>query len=200
MYRLLLVTILAAQGAAGSSTGGPEGYVLWDANRVEAVADRLEAQIGDRAMVFETIGSYEGHSIYLVLRSRTGLAELHETESDLYVVKRGRATFVIGGELVEPRTLPRRQRSGSAIRGGTRQVLAPGDIVHVPEAVPHHLILDPGEAFMYILIKFDEEPLSNRNPDVDVDAVERPLPTSRRHSLSSLGTAIDAIPGGTKPS
>jgi hypothetical protein len=181
MYRLLLVTILAAQGAAGSTTGGPEGYVLWDAKRIEAAADRLEAQLGDRAMVFETIGSYEGHSVYLVLRGRTGLAEFHETESDLYVVKRGRATFVVGGELVEPRELPRRQRSGSAIRGGARQVLAPGDIVHVPEAVPHHLVLDSGEPFLYLLIKFDEEPLSGHTPDVNVSAVgvERPLPMTR---------------------
>jgi mannose-6-phosphate isomerase-like protein (cupin superfamily) len=158
MYRLLLVTMLAAQGGVGSSTGSRDGYVRWDAARVEAAADRLEARLGDEAMVYETIGNYEGHSIYLVLRGRTGSAELHETESDLYIAKRGRATFAIGGELVEPQKLPRRQRRGSAIRGGTNQALAPGDIVHVPEGVPHQLILDANEPFMYLLIKFDEEP------------------------------------------
>lgn len=160
MYRLLLVTMLGAQGVSGQATGSSGGYVYWDAARVEAAADRLEAQLGDREMVFETIGNYEGHSIYLVLRDRTGSAELHETESDLYVAKRGRATFVFGGELVEPRELPRRQRRGSAVRGGTRQSLAPGDIVHVPEAVAHQLILDADEPFMYLLVKFDEEPLT----------------------------------------
>jgi mannose-6-phosphate isomerase-like protein (cupin superfamily) len=162
MYRLLLVTMLAAQAGVGveSSKGSPDGYVLWDAARVEAAADRLEARLGNEAMVYETIGNYEGHSIYLVLRGRTGSAELHETESDLYIAKRGRATFAVGGELVEPQTLPRRQRRGSAILGGTRQALAPGDIVHVPEGVPHQLILDANEPFMYLLIKFDEEPLT----------------------------------------
>jgi mannose-6-phosphate isomerase-like protein (cupin superfamily) len=160
MHQLLLVTMLGAQGAQGQAKGGSQGYVYWDAARVEATAGRLEAQLGDREMVFETIGTYEGHSVYLVLRGRTASAELHETESDLYVAKRGRATFVFGGELVEPRELPRRQQRGSSIRGGTRQSLAPGDIVHVPEAVAHQLILDADEPFLYLLIKFDEVPLT----------------------------------------
>lgn len=162
MYRLLLLAILEVQVGMGSSVGSLEGYVHWDAARVEAAADRLEARLDDEAMVFETLGNYEGHSIYLVLRGRTGSAELHETESDLYVAKRGRASFVIGGELVEPRELPRHQKRGSAIQGGSRQAIAPGDIVHVPEAVAHQLILEPGEPFMYLLIKFDEEPLGER--------------------------------------
>lgn len=149
----------AAQTTATESVEGPKGYVLWSAQRVEAAADRLEERLADQAMVYETIGNYEGHSIYLVLRGRTGTAELHETESDLYIAERGRATFVIGGELVEPEELPRRQRRGTAIRGGRSQTLGPGDIVHVPEAVSHHLVIDPSEPFMYILIKFDEEPL-----------------------------------------
>ena len=69
-------------------------------------------------MVYETIGNYDRHSVCLVLRGRTGSAEFHETESDLYIAKRGRATFVIDGELVESRERRRRQRSGTAIRSG----------------------------------------------------------------------------------
>ncbi len=174
MHRLLLVAMVAmvamvafapavamAQSTATDSVESPEGYVLWSATRVEAAADRLEERLGDQAMIYETIGTYEGHSIYLVLRGQTGTAEFHETESDLYIATRGRATFVIGGELVEPQHLPRKQRRGSAIRGGRSQTLDPGDIVHVPEAVSHHLVIDPSEPFMYILIKFDEEPLES---------------------------------------
>jgi mannose-6-phosphate isomerase-like protein (cupin superfamily) len=133
--------------------------VLWNAKRVESAADRLEAKLGDSAMVYETIGNYEGHSIYLVLRGKTGTAELHETESDLYIAKRGSATFVIGGELVDGKQLPRKQQRGTSLTGGQNQALSPGDVVHVPVAIPHHLVIDPADPFMYILIKFDEEPL-----------------------------------------
>lgn len=162
MERLHLVTILAVLSVSGPAARGSGDDAYWSADRVEAAADRLEARLGDQEMVYETIGNYEGHSIYLVLRGRTGSAELHETESDLYVAKRGRATLVIGGELVDARALPRRQQRGTAIRGGTRQPLDVGDVVHVPEAVAHQLILDADEPFLYLLIKFDEEPLTER--------------------------------------
>ena len=166
MRLLRLVAILtllpAASPAQSTSTDaveGPDGYVLWNANRVEAASARLDRALGDKPMVYETIGNYEGHSIYLVLRGSTGTAELHETESDLYIARRGRATFVIGGVLVDAQILPRKQVRGSAIRGGASQPIGPGDVVHVPEAVPHHLVIEPAEPFLYILIKFDEEPL-----------------------------------------
>ena len=158
---LVLLSPLAAGGQPTSteSVEGPKGYVLWNATRLERAADRLSRNLGDAAMVYETIGNYEGHSIYLVLRGQTGTSELHETESDLYIAKRGTATLVIGGKLVDAKQLSRRQRRGTAIRGGQSQALSPGDIVHVPVAIPHHLIIDPADPFKYILIKFDEEPL-----------------------------------------
>ena len=99
---LVLLSPLAAGGQPTSteSVEGPKGYVLWNATRLERAADRLSRNLGDAAMVCETIGNYEGHSIYLVLRGQTGTSELHETESDLYIAKRGTATLVIGGKLV----------------------------------------------------------------------------------------------------
>ena len=62
---------------------------------------------------------YECHSAYTVLRGATARAEFHETESDMYVVHRGRATLVIGAELIDADGLPRKQQRGSCIRGGS---------------------------------------------------------------------------------
>jgi mannose-6-phosphate isomerase-like protein (cupin superfamily) len=115
--------------------------------------------LGDKALVWETIGNYEGHSVYLVLRGVTSSAELHETESDVQISMRGTATSVVGGELVNPESLARKQQRGTSINGGKRQELSPGDIMHIPPGVPHQLLIDPEEPYMYILIKIDEEPL-----------------------------------------
>lgn len=138
----------------------PAGFILRSATSIEMAADRLEKELGDNAMVFETIGNHDGHSMYLVLRGKTGTSEIHLTESDYYVGVRGKATFVIGGELVEPETLPRKQIRGTAIKGGVVRTIGPGDIIHVPVNTPHHLIIDPESPYMYLLIKLDEEPLN----------------------------------------
>lgn len=150
-------------GAIHARQQAPEtvaGFVLWSADRIKAAADKLESTVGDKPLVFETIGNYPGHSVYLVLRGKTGQAEIHETEADLFVARRGHATLVIGGELVDGQSMPRKQRRASSIRGGIRRDLYPGDIAHIPVGVPHQLVIAPGERFMYDLVKFDEEPLA----------------------------------------
>jgi len=154
---MLATTVIHAQDTSGDD---PAGYVRWDSTFIQATADRLERKLGDKALVWETVGNYDGHSIYLVLRGRTGQAELHETESDVQIGVRGVAVSVIGGELVDGRALPRKQRRGTSIKGGQRRETSPGDLIHIPPGVAHQLIVDPAEPYMYLLFKLDEEPLN----------------------------------------
>ena len=137
----------------------PADYAFWSALVVDEVADRLEASLDDKALVWETVGNYDGHSVYLVLRGKTGTAEIHETESDVQISVRGRATSVMGGELLNPEQLPRKQIRGASIQDGLERELAPGDIMHIPPGLPHQLLIDASESYMYLLIKIDEEPL-----------------------------------------
>ena len=155
------LTIEASQSES-SAPDEPAGFVLWKAERLAEVTARLDRELGDRALVFEAYGNYDGHSVYLVLRGESSPAELHETESDLYVVRRGRATLVVGGELVDAKRLDRRQQRGSSIRGGIHREIGPGDVVHIPVGVPHQLLFPEEETFLYDLTKFNEEPLLNR--------------------------------------
>lgn len=159
MRTVLFLTLLMMPLVTYAQSDVP-GFILRDADSIEAAADRLEAELGDKAMVFEIIGNHAGHSMYLVLRGKTGTSEIHLTESDYYIGQRGRATFVIGGELIDQELLPRKQIRGSDIKGGVSRSVGPGDIVHVPVNTPHHLIIDPEEPYMYLLIKLDEEPLN----------------------------------------
>jgi hypothetical protein len=170
-HTVLIAALVLASGdvhvqQAGATANGddPAGFELWTSNRVKEASDRLEQNIGDKPILFETVGNWKGHSVYLVLRGKTADAEFHKTESDLYIGQKGHATFVIGGEMVDPRNMPRKQVRAPSIRGGIRRDLGAGDILHVPKAIPHQLLLAPGEKFMYLLIKLDEEPLQNLNP------------------------------------
>ena len=156
----MLLSVQAQEKAPGPTRlpDDPAAFVKWSSADIEKAADFLDLQKG-RSLSFVPLGNYPGHSVYLVLRGVTGTAELHETEADLFVAKRGTATLVIGGELVDGKQLPRKQQRATSIKGGVRRELAPGDVVHIPMGIPHHLIVPPGERFMYVLTKFDEEPL-----------------------------------------
>ena len=154
---LLLYAAVQGQGVPNSENKEPEDYVRWDSAYIQSVADRLETELGDKAMVWETIGNYDGHSLYLVLRGKTGFAEVHDTESDVQIGVRGTAVSVIGGQLVDGESLPRKQQRGKSIDGGERRDTAPGDLIHIPPGIPHQLIVD--QPYMYLLFKLDEEPL-----------------------------------------
>jgi len=154
---LLLYSIAQGQGALNDESEEPEDYVRWDSAYIQSVADRLETELGDKALVWETVGNYDGHSMYLVLRGRTSPAEVHETESDIQIGVRGTALSIVGGELVDAESLPRKQQRGKSIDGGMRGETGPGDMIHIPPGIPHQLIVD--QPYMYLLFKLDEEPL-----------------------------------------
>ena len=154
---LLLHAVVQGQSVPGSEPDEPEDYVRWDSAYIQTVADRLETELGDQALVWATIGNYDGHSMYLILRGRTSPAELHETESDIQIGVRGTALSIVGGELVDAESLPRKQQRGSSIDGGLRRNTFAGDIIHIPPGIPHQLIID--QPYMYLLFKLDEEPL-----------------------------------------
>ncbi len=154
---LLLYAAVNGRDVQDGQHEEPEDYVRWDSAYIQDVADRLEKQLGDKALVWETVGNYDGHSMYLVLRGRTSPAEVHDTESDIQIGVRGTALSIVGGELVDPESLPRKQQRGTSIDGGLRQKTCPGDMIHIPPGIPHQLIVD--QPYMYLLFKLDEEPL-----------------------------------------
>jgi hypothetical protein len=60
--------------------------------------------------VYETLGTYKGHSMCLVQGQDRG------------------------GELINPHKLPRKQQQGSGINGSAKFPVGPGDLIHVPVA------------------------------------------------------------------
>ena len=155
-FALFMLTPVLSQAAVSRLDHIP-GFVLWDAATIDAAADRLEQELGDKVLVYETIGNYMGHSMYLVLRGRTGTAEYHVNESDFQITWRGKAEFVIGGKIIDRRNKTSTQIRGTSIKGGKSYVVEPGDILHVPPSTPHQLVINPKEPYMYLLIKLDED-------------------------------------------
>ena len=102
------------------------------------------------------LGDYKSHAIELSVRTSSGGAEIHAHYDDIIVVTGGRATLVTGGSVVNSKTNGAGETKGSSIQDGKSQTIVKGDIVHIPAATPHQLILAPGDVYSAIVIKVKE--------------------------------------------
>ena len=93
-----------------------------------------------------------GYKVHASRRDGAGEAEVHIDETDIFYVLDGNATFVTGGELIEPRAVSPGELRGRAIRGGERMTLARGDVIVIPRGVPHWFERVRGE-FTYYVVK-----------------------------------------------
>jgi glc operon protein GlcG len=77
------------------------------------------------------------YKVHASRREAAGQAEIHEKDTDLIHVLSGKASFVTGGKLIDPKTTGPGEIRGASIEGGETRALKPGDVVVVPHGVPH---------------------------------------------------------------
>ena len=116
---------------------------------------RRLAKAGD-GQASETLHQYPGHAAMLSFRARSGVVELHENFADLFCVLDGRATLLTGGTVVGPETIAPGEIRGTAIEGGVRQELRPGDVAYVPAGVPHQILVQGKKTFSSFVLKIEQ--------------------------------------------
>jgi glc operon protein GlcG len=85
-------------------------------------------------------------------RTMPGEVEYHEHTVDVMHVVQGTATVVTGGEMVDPRQVAPGELRAAAAAGGTPYRLAEGDVLAIPEGVPHQFT-DVSDPFHYFVVK-----------------------------------------------
>src|SRR5689334_898104 len=70
-------------------------------------------------------------------RVAPGVVEIHERDTDIFYILEGSATFVTGGKAVEPKPVSPGEIRGKEIVGGEERHLAKGDVIVIPNGVPH---------------------------------------------------------------
>jgi glc operon protein GlcG len=85
-------------------------------------------------------------------RDRDGQAEVHTRDTDIVYVLEGTATLVTGGTVVKGATTAVDELRGESISGGESRALGKGDVVVVPNGVPH-LFKDVKGPFLYYVVK-----------------------------------------------
>ena len=103
-------------------------------------------------------------ALLVLVRVRTGEAEVHELWADQMIMQSGTMTVVTGGSVVgkHPYGTSPGEFRGVAIEGGTEHVLQPGDLLRVPAGVPHWTRLKPGDTVRYLAVKEKAQPTASR--------------------------------------
>jgi len=138
-----------------SHAGDLEGFGVWKGATDQKADKDLARKMDDQKFAWQPLGTYNNHLIGISHREGDGRAEVHETQADIFIVNSGEATLVVGGTVVNPKTVKPNEIRGKSIDGGTIQQLAPGDIVHIPAKVPHQLKIL--KTFTYTVIKVDSK-------------------------------------------
>ena len=131
----------------------PADYTLWSSSDLKSKDKGLASKATPQAAALEQLENYGNHLTMLAHRKGDGEVEIHDAMADIFVVRSGDATLVVGGKASGGRSTGPGETRGGTITGGQRQKLSPGDIVHIPAGVPHQLLLPKGSDFSYFIIK-----------------------------------------------
>jgi glc operon protein GlcG len=97
-------------------------------------------------------GTNRNYMVHTSRRDKPGLAEVHSLDTDIIYVMEGTATLVTGGTAVETKEIAPNEFRGSRIEGGDTRHLSKGDVIIVPNGVPHWFNEVSG-TFLYYTIK-----------------------------------------------
>ncbi len=123
----------------------------------KAKAMGANAKPSSSTPVVNQLSRYGNDYTLLVYRNSDGQAELHEHESDLYMVVDGEATLVSGGSMLHRTSASPGEFRGTGISNGESQTLRKGDVVHIAPKIPHQLKVKPGQTFSYFVQKVKEQ-------------------------------------------
>ena len=133
----------------------PEGFEIWTADSLKELDQTLHAQAAknDHHMSVQRLGDFANDTFMLSRREADGVVEWHETQADVFFVKSGSATLVVGGTMVGGDLVEPHEKRNGTIQGGIRRKLSAGDVVRIPPKVPHQLLLDGSNDFTYFVVK-----------------------------------------------
>jgi glc operon protein GlcG len=115
---------------------------------VQLGAAEVSAAFAKGRPLYET----DAYKIHASRREGPGQAEVHVRDTDVIYVLEGGATLVTGGTVSAPKTIGPDEIRGTSIENGAPRTLAKGDIVVVPNGVPHWF-RDVQAPLLYYVVK-----------------------------------------------
>jgi glc operon protein GlcG len=138
-----VVGAIGVSGAASAqqddeiAQAGADGFARAQAAAAAAIRHVPRATVEQGYREDANLVQGEAYRVNASRRDGPGEAEVHFGETDIFYVREGAATFVTGGRVVEPRNLSPSEIRGRAIEGGEERRLEAGDVITIPNGVPH---------------------------------------------------------------
>lgn len=137
------------QMSAAEMNGHALPVTYLDSKTVKAAFGKGAVLVGEDEKMMHTARNYMVHASH---RDQPGIAEIHTLDTDIVYVLEGTATLVTGGTAVEPKTIAPNELRGKYIEGGETRKLVPGDVVIIPDHVPHWF-KEVSTPFNYYVVK-----------------------------------------------
>ncbi|HEU4340567.1 MAG TPA: heme-binding protein [Candidatus Binatia bacterium] len=88
----------------------------------------------DKGMPLLEIANYKVHASH---RDGPGIVEVHTRDTDIIYMLEGTATLVTGGTVVDGKNIEPEEIRGKSVTGGETRQITKGDVIIIPNSVPH---------------------------------------------------------------
>jgi glc operon protein GlcG len=91
-----------------------------------------------------------GYKVHASRRAEPGQAEIHTLDTDVVYVVDGSATLVTGGKALDAKEIAPNELRGTKIEGGEEHRITKGDVIIIPNGVPHQFTAVNGELHYFV--------------------------------------------------
>jgi quercetin dioxygenase-like cupin family protein len=91
-----------------------------------------------------------GYKVHASRRIGPGQAEIHTLDTDVIYVVDGSATLVAGGKAIDTREIAPNEIRGTKIEGGEEHHITNGEVIIIPNGVPHQFTAVSGELHYFV--------------------------------------------------
>jgi len=149
-------TAAAVFGGRSANAANSFGAVTPAASSSSAVtyfdSEKVAAGFAQGSTLFDGVAAGKNYQVITSRRDKPGLVEIHTLDTDVVYVLEGTATYVTGGTVVDSKTTAPNELRGTSIEGGETRQLSKGDVVIVPNGVPHWF-KEVRAPFLYFVVK-----------------------------------------------
>jgi uncharacterized protein GlcG (DUF336 family)/mannose-6-phosphate isomerase-like protein (cupin superfamily) len=135
-----------ANSGSGNAGDPPSSGVLY------FPAEQVSKAFEKGAVLYDAEGGKRNYMVHASHREKPGMAEIHTKDTDVIYVVEGTTTFVTGGTAIETNNIAPDEIRGTSISGGETRTLKKGDVIIVPNGVPHWFKEIPAP-FNYYVVK-----------------------------------------------